>query len=350
MPRRSSTLWLGACAAAALMLVTIVVLLARARASKQVRAAAPPIASTPPCAVPTPTLRRADPTAEAPPVILYAVGGARIFIDGRAAFSPPETPEHFSPGEHELRVEAPGHEAITSRVRFLPFKPALIHAEVDDALGLSVVRLGIVCQSCEPSITPMSSFPPTKRGTAPAQLLAEAASLLRRDRWEEAATRLGAWPPKAKRSAAYHRLAAATWMSAGDAVRARQEAGRIRHKDARDLDVLLRRLDGLEHEERERYARVVMARWNKLTEQHSAILRTAHGTEALELGASEQRIEALSAAFNVAMQQKSVPEEERIFESAEASTKALLQRLIDARRDDCVFRTRLATALAGESP
>src|SRR5262245_12081022 len=52
------------------------------------------------------------PDAEAPPVILWAAGAARLFIDEQPAFSPPERPRRFTPGEHTVRIEAPGEEPI----------------------------------------------------------------------------------------------------------------------------------------------------------------------------------------------------------------------------------------------
>src|SRR5689334_2471112 len=42
------------------------------------------------------------PDAEFPPVILWAAGGARLYLDDAAAFSPPESPKRFPPGEHSV--------------------------------------------------------------------------------------------------------------------------------------------------------------------------------------------------------------------------------------------------------
>ncbi|HZN91168.1 MAG TPA: hypothetical protein VFB81_00630, partial [Myxococcales bacterium] len=92
---------------------------------------------------------RPFPDAESPPVILWAAGAARLFVDEQAAFSPPEKPRRFSPGE----------EPIRTRIRVDPFTPALLHAQVDPKVGLSLVRVGAACLPCEPSKTPVDLSP-----------------------------------------------------------------------------------------------------------------------------------------------------------------------------------------------
>src|SRR5690348_1634999 len=127
MPR----VWLSACAASALLLCAVVVWLARSRP-------APTVGTTPAateagiaCAGPLPSLVRAQPEADGPPLPLWAVGEVRLFLDGEAVFSPPEEPRHFGSGEHLLRIEAEGQQPVETRIRLDAFTPALVHAQID---------------------------------------------------------------------------------------------------------------------------------------------------------------------------------------------------------------------------
>ena len=106
----------------------------------------------------------------------------------------------------------------------------------------------------------------------------------------------------------------------------------------------------LSGEEEAHYAAVVMSRWNRVTEQHAAILGAASQVKGLDTATSEQTMERLSAEFREAANRHSVPEEERVFLEAEETVKSLLTRVMAARPDDCELRTRIATALAGEAP
>src|SRR6185295_2722415 len=125
------------------------------------------------------------PEAEAAPVILWAAGSARLFIDEQPAYSPPEKPKRFAPGEHAVRIEAPGEEPIRTRIRIDPFTPVLLHAQADPQFGLSLVRLGAGCLPCEPPATPVD-LSPRKPSPTSAVLLASAGHL-RHDRWPQAA-------------------------------------------------------------------------------------------------------------------------------------------------------------------
>ncbi|MBX5481868.1 MAG: hypothetical protein IRZ16_08535 [Myxococcaceae bacterium] len=361
MARRSPTLWIAACAGAALLLAAVVVglsslhrpALPRGETSRPVAEAHADAGAAAGCTVALPSLRRAEPFAENPPVILWAVGDVRLFLDGKPAFSPPEAPKRFPPGSHEVRVEAPGREPITATLRFSPYQPVLIHAEDDGDAGLTLVQVGAVCTSCEPPVVPLDSFPVPKKArpkAAPDALLQSAAAALRTSRWQEAALALGALPPKARTGTLYHRLAAATWTGAVAFQKARAELSTITGPDANELDRLLARLAALAAEEQTRNARVVMARWNRVTEQHAALLRSANGIPGLDLAGSERRMVKLSGDFNAAAARKDVAEQERIFAAAEEVAQTLLSELIAARKDDCALRARVATALAGEAP
>src|SRR4051812_28556809 len=117
------------------------------------------------------------PDAEAPPVILWAAGAARLYVDEQPAFSPPETPKRFSPGEHTVRIEAPGEEPIRTRILVDPFTPALLHAQADSQYGLSLIRFGAGCVPCEPPTAPVDLSPVRSPPPTPAVLLAAAGHL-----------------------------------------------------------------------------------------------------------------------------------------------------------------------------
>lgn len=65
---------------------------------------------------------------------------------------------------------------------------------------------------------------------------------------------------------------------------------------------------------------------------------------------SARRMEALSSAYNAAMEKQDVPEQEQVFLAAEATVRSLLTELLSANKDDCDFRARLVTATAGSAP
>ena len=357
MARSSPRTWLAACAASALLLCAVVVWLSAGRTGRAptpglVRGAPPGLARAAKvdagatCTGPVPTLVRAHPDAEGPPLLLWAVGEVRLFLDGEAVFSPPEAPRHFTSGEHVLRIEAEGHAPMETRLRLDAFTPALVHAQVDGAAGITAVRVGTVCMSCASPVSPLElGSAPTGEPMEP--LMNRAAHALRREDWREAAELLRAVPVKARRTPLFRRLEAATWLAAAEPMRARAAAEAIRGPEAHELDRLLARLAELEKEEQQRYASVVLTRWNRITEQHAALLRAATGQVQVNADELNRRMEALSAAFNEARAQGDAIEQERVFVAAEKTTAELLAGLVAERPNDCAFQTRLAATLAG---
>ena len=207
-------LWLSACAGSAVLLVAVVLFMAR-------HAPRPPVANeaqsattaTIRCTAAEPVLRRAEPDAEAPPVILWAAGEVRLFLDVKPEFSPPESPKHFAPGVHVLRVEAAGAEPFETKLRLVSFQPALIHAQADHQVGVTLLRLGAICASCDAPVAPLTEFTGEKSRTPTHALFTQAAAWLRKDQWAHASVLLGSVAAKERSSATYHRLASATWLA-----------------------------------------------------------------------------------------------------------------------------------------
>lgn len=339
-------MWLAACAGSAVLLAAVVLLVARGRAATPPPAPAAAVTGTATCDLPVPVLSRARPEAEGPPVILWAVGEVRMFLDGRATFSPPEKPRHFAVGEHVLRVEADGHPPLETKVRLDAFKPALFHAQVDEGVGVTLVRLGSQCTSCDPPLTAVSlDLAPS--GEAAPSLLRAAAEALRQDAWQKARGALQAVPAADRQGPLYRRLLASFWAAAADLQQAKAAALEIHDARGEELRGLIAQLEALEGAEQARYEALVVERWNKLTEQHASLMRAATGSVDLDVNQSSHRMEQLSAAFKAAADKGAPLEKERVYLAAEKTVKALLARMISTREGDCSFRTRVAAALAG---
>src|SRR5690606_34896451 len=129
-------------------------------------------------------------------------------------FSPPESPKRFSPGEHVLKVEVEGRRPVVTRFRLRAWEPALVHAEDDPEVGLTIVQLGSVCVSCVPSVTPVTELTGSRTRDDTPTLLRDAAEGLRHDDWRTAIDALGSVRPADRSSRLYLRLSSAAWRGA----------------------------------------------------------------------------------------------------------------------------------------
>jgi hypothetical protein len=284
------------------------------------------------------------PGADDPPVLLWAVGGVRLMVDGAAAYSSPDEPKHLSVGDHILRAEAEGLEPLEIRFHVEPFVPALLHVQADEGVGLSVAFVGVTCRSCEfanvvPSLDPEPREMPVK------ELLPGAAASLRRSDWRRAAGYLRQVPASERKRPPFTRLAASFYASTLQDEKARAALASIPAAKANDLGRLMDALGRLEKSERARRAQVLLARWNKLAERFAALSGRFQGDAPGPVTAHSKRFEGLSLAFNTAVRDDRLPGQQRAVEGAEATVRALAADIRAARPNDCGFQKDVLGAL-----
>jgi hypothetical protein len=345
--RGSARLWAAASVLALATTVTLaVVVKAKLKAAAHERASLTRDLDTTTlgCSVPPVVPLRAQPDAENPPVLLWAVGNVRILLDGVPAFSSPEAPKHFKTGEHSLRVEADGLDALKTRVRLDAFTPALFHAERDGELGLTLVRAGSFCVSCAQPLN-VVSLDYERSGVRPAELLGQAATALRTDAWAEAGELLRGIPPPQRTTAAFHRLASTVYLGGLALARSHEELELIPEKASNDLRGLLRQLDALTQGEQQRRAEVIVARWNKVTERFQGLIHRFNSQAPGPTALASQRIAKLSDAFEEARKKSDLNRQEEFLRSAEEALLQVVVQIRAARPEDCDFQANVVTTV-----
>jgi hypothetical protein len=339
--RGSARLWAVACVVALAATASLaVVLKAKLRAHANAlgtAGAAPPKRPAVTCVVPKVVPVRALPEADDPPVILWAVGEVRLFVDDAPAFSAPDAPRHFKVGEHALRVEATGAEPIRTRFQLDAFTAALFHAQREERMGLSLVRLGSACASCAPPLD-LVKLEVEPSDVRPAALLESAAGALRRDEWLRAATFLRGVPVADRSNGAFRRLASVVYADGLQPELARAELGQVPEKQAPDLSNLLAKWDALQTREKARRGEVVRARWNKVTERFQGLIGRFNTEAPGPTATASRRLAELSAGFERAQDKGDSLDEERLLAAAE---QTLLGAVVDIRAshpEDCDFQ------------
>ena len=255
------------------------------------------------------------PGADDPPVLLWAVGGVRLSVDGAAAYSSPEEPKHLAVGDHTLRAEADGDEPLEIRFRVTPFVPALLHVQADEGVGLSLAFAGVTCRSCEFANVP-PALAPEPRALPARELLPGAASSLRRGDWRRAAGYLRQVPASQRKHPLFSRLAAGVYAATLQDDKARAALASIPARKANDLGRLLDALS---------------SRFQK--DAPGAV--TSHA----------KRFEGLSLAFNTAVRDSRLPAQQQAVEGAEATVRELAKDIRAARPDDCGLQKDVLGAL-----
>jgi hypothetical protein len=338
----SARLWAAACLAALAATAGLaIVLKSRLKATAAI-ARAPQTAGRLPgdaaraCVVPQAIPVRALADADDPPVILWAAGAVRLFVDGAPAFSAPDAPRHFKVGEHTLRAEAHDQEPIQTRFRLDAFTPALFHVQLDEGLGLTLARLGTICASCSPplDLVTLGFEESSVRANA---LLGSAASALRRDEWAGAATFLSGVPRADRGTAVFHRLAAGIYLDGVEPDKARAELGLAAERGG-DLRQLLAQFDGLGAKEKTRRKEVVRARWNKVTERFQALIGRFNAEAPAPAALASRRLADLSGAFEKAEDQGASLEQEELLAAAEKTLLDAVADIRSARPADCDFQ------------
>ena len=340
----SARLWAAACVAALCATAAMAVLLRSRAATLQAKRARVAADAGRACVVPDAVPLRPLPDADNPPVILWGVGGVRLWVDDQPAFSDPEHPKHYKVGEHTLFAEAAGAEPLKTRFRLDAFEPALFHALHQPGIGVSVVRLGAVCTSCPEAQSPVS-LAYERAEASPAALMADAASALRRDEWSRAAARLRGVPSSSRGGADFHRLAAAVYADSLASAKARAELEAIPATASADLARLLKQLDGLSKSEEARRAQVVRQRWNKVTERFQALIERFSAQAPGPTVAASHELKKLSSLFDASETQAATIQEERLLGSAEKTLLSVVVEVRAAKPDDCDFQASVVATL-----
>jgi hypothetical protein len=338
--------WLLACGLTALALLAVTsALLIRQEAAGTPAPLPTQPGPTADCGIPALTSLRALPGAEDPPVLLWAEGDVRLYLDDRAAFSSPEAPRHLPTGEHTVRLEAPGRSPLLVRVRFDAWAPALLHAALDPVGGLTLVRLNAPCVDCPAALQPYDTLAQRPAGQPVDALLSGAAQALRDNAWPEALALLEQVPEAQRRSGLFLRLASQIQVDTASTEAARRSLASIPARQGGGLPALLARLGELEQQESKRRRDVQLARWNRATERFGALV-ARHGSELPQaVGSASQRLEALSPTFERALEVGDELDAEETLRAAEAELLQLATRLRAARPADCAFQAEIvATA------
>lgn len=281
------------------------------------------------------------PDAEASPVILWAAGAARLYVDEQPAYSPPEKPKRFAPGEHAVRIEAPGEEPIRTRIRIDPFTPVLLHAQADPQFGLSLVRFGAGCLPCEPPVVPVDLSPVRKPAPAPTILLASAGHL-RHDRWPQAAAGIRRASAADRKRAIFYRLAAITAEDGAQHDLARALLERVPPAQSNDLATILPIFDTLVASESQRRKDVTLARWNKITEWFAGVSAKYQGDAASPVSAATKRFSQLSLVFDTAVREGTIDQQAEVVRAGEQTLTTLIKELRVQKPDDCQFQQELS--------
>src|SRR5690606_17523342 len=223
------------------------------------------------CGLPPFESVRAQPDAEAPPVILWASGDVRLYLDDAAAFSPPDAPQHVPVGEHTLRVEADGHAPFSLRLRFEAWTPVLLHAELDPVAGLTLVRVNAHCVSCPTALESLGRIE-VRPPEGPGDPQVEAAAALRRGDWLTARTFLEQVPEAARDTPLFHRLASVVFVDTLETELALELLRALPGPRGDELRPLLERHQALFEEEVVRRREVQLHRWNRATERYGALV------------------------------------------------------------------------------
>ncbi len=277
--------------------------------------------------------------AETTPLILWAAGKVRLFIDEVPTSSPPENPTRFAPGEHVLRAEAEG-ASLVMKFRLEPYHPALFHLELTPGAGLTAVYLGAACVSCPPPGHVTLDF--TRTSATDDALLEEAATALRSGDWRAASARLRGVQPKSRQGVAFRRLVAHVYQSANQPALALQQLQKV---TVNDVPTVLAAWEPLSAQELTREGTHGLDRWNLITQKFSTLLERfaleAPGPVQLATG----RLADLSSGFLEATQRKDAAAQDATVKAGEEALAQFIRTLRRSRPEDCEFQTRISQSL-----
>ncbi|GEM_PF-2382512 len=281
---------------------------------------------------PMPTVQVPEETT---PVILWGAGKVRLFLDGQPRSSPPEAPLRFAPGEHVLRVEAPGSSMSLTFV-LVPFEPVLFHAEETPGAGLTLAALG----PHAPTFNVPLDF--TRTSATDETLLTDAGSALRRDDWKSAAAKLRAVSWKSRSQDAFLRLAAGVHAATGQGALAEAALGKVK---GNDLPTVLEAWRTLSAKEKARAETPGLEKWNLLTQKFSTLLERFALEAPGPVQLATSRMSELSAGFVEATRSKDTLSQEETVQAAELALEQFVRALRRSRPEDCDFQSRISASL-----
>lgn len=294
------------------------------------------------CSVPASVSVHPLPDADSPPAILWADGNVRLFLNGEPTYSSPDEPRRLRTGDYEIRADAPHAQRVVTRMTVAPFEPVLVEASFDDVLGLSVLRLGAACKSCDFAESPVV-LTPERSSTPTSRLLSEAAAALRHDDWFTGASRLRQVPQSERGKPPFLRLAAIVYADTLQPQLAERTLALL--PPGSPLPRLVQTHRRLQAAERERKQSVVLDRWNKVTERFAALIGRFEKAAPAPVASAAKRLEKLSGAFEAASRTKDVPSEQETLAAAESALAALGSEIRATRPDDCAFQADVVATL-----
>lgn len=282
--------------------------------------------------------------ADDPPVILWATGDVRLELNGALAFAPPDSPITLKSASHKLEVDgqAAGREETSFRV--LRSRPAFFFAAVLPEEGLVLVRNGTLCESCEaPTGSEELEFAARRDSTN--YLLKESAKVLRSEKWTEARELLRGVPPKDRKREEFRLIAAALFGQANQGSHAMAQLEALaKQKPKSSVAQLLQQFEGLKLLENARREKVLLQRWNKLTERFSALVAKFEPQVRGVVEAHSRRLEALSEAYGKAAQTHDLATQEELVAGALGLLEEFVEQIRAQRPDDCEFQTKVVAA------
>jgi|CXWL01.1.fsa_nt_gi hypothetical protein len=274
------------------------------------------------------------------PVVLWAAGDVRLFFDGEPAFSSPEAPKTFAPGEHELRAVSGSGTQLKLKVRLDAFTPAVFHLENDAQVGLNLVQAGSTCVSCENALSPVSiAFSPPAKPVARQSVAAAKAARL--NDWLAAAEALRHVLPADRKGTAYLRLSATTLWLSGQSSLSEAVLAKLAAEGKGDWPGLWKNHLKLTTSETTRQNQLLSKQWNALTEKFNG-LRAAFALDAPGAeGQANSRFIELYRSFSQAQSKRDIPTQEQVLRSAHEVLGTYVKALRATRPGECTFQARV---------
>lgn len=283
-------------------------------------------------------------SADDPQLIIWATGDVRMELDGELVFAPPDAPKSLKPGPHKLKVDGKREGKEETAFRVLPGKHGFFFASTLPDIGLVIVRTGTICESCDEA-TGMEDLKHSPREDSASYLIKEAARILRQQKWSDARELLKGVAPKDRKTEAFLTVAAAYYGQANQAPQALEmiETAAKTHPKS-GLALLWQGFAQMKEKEKERREKVLLQRWNKLTERFSNLVSRFEPEVRGIVDAHSRRLETLSTAYATAAEKHDLGQQEQLVTSAHEILEQFVDQIRAQRPDDCDFQSKVVAA------